>query len=178
MVNDDGMLSRFLNNQIDPAMELAAASDILDLQIIDSQHYIARFHCATLIGDGRTPPVVRELTTTVGVFLPSDYLDNEPSSGLVFTCLMPLDHYHPNIRGRMICIGDIRRGEPLTDLLYRTYEVISYQNYATLEWNCLQPTACSWARRNAERLPIDPRPLKRRPAERPTPLTGAEAQPS
>jgi hypothetical protein len=111
----------------------------------------------------------------VGLFLPSDYLDGEPSTGLVLTCLMPTNHYHPNIRGSLICIGSIRRGEPLTDLLYRTYEVISYQNYATLEWDCLQPKACSWARANAERFPVDPRPLKRRPADLPAANAGAEA---
>ncbi len=165
MSSRDHVFASFLEAEHAQVMRLADASDILDLTPLDPQHYLARFHCATFVIDEGSNPVKRTMTTTVGIFVPSNYLLEAPNSGTVLTCLEPHNHWHPNIHAPLICIGAIEKGERLTDIIYRTYEVISYQNYATIEWDCLRPEVCSWARRHAELFPADPRPLKRRPVD-------------
>ena len=53
-------------------------------------------------------------------------------------------------------------GTPLVDLIYQLYEIITYHNVEMRENNALNLEACSWARSNLDRFPIDRRPLRRR----------------
>jgi len=166
----DPIFDSFLDDQQREAQALADASDILTLHRLDAQRYVAEFACRTLVRRG-DQEVAETTGATVGIHLHDGYL-REPNPVLVISWFGPRDIWHPNIAAPLACIGEIRRGEPLTDLLYRCYEVASYQNYGTLEYDALNRAACVWARHNAERLPVDDRPLRRRQPE-PSPATAA-----
>ena len=79
----------------------------------------------------------------------------------------PPNVWHPNIAhaAPFICVGRLGPGTPLVDLLYQCYEVLTYFRFNPREDDCLNPAACAWARQNADRFPLDDRPLKRRRIE-------------
>ncbi|MCZ6695710.1 MAG: hypothetical protein O7A63_04125, partial [Acidobacteria bacterium] len=57
--------------------------------------------------------------------------------------------------------GWLKPGTSLVDLLMQCFEIITYNNFNTVEKNALNSEACCWARQNRKDLPIDTRPLKR-----------------
>jgi hypothetical protein len=63
----------------------------------------------------------------------------------------------------------------LIDLVYRVFEVITFNNVTMEEPRALNPEACEWSRANLHRLPVDRRALKRRPVD--LELTPLEIQP-
>ena len=69
--------------------------------------------------------------------------------------------FHPNImppaRGGAVCIGGWSPGESLPDLVLRIGEMIQYKNYDLAD--VLNEEAVAWVQRNADRLPLDDRPL-------------------
>jgi hypothetical protein len=158
----DPVFRAFLDRQAEEGRALAAASDILELDPLPTgQHFVARFHCKGLVKDADGP--VREANLfEVGVFFRSDYLRTvmQPE---VLTLFGPLNTYHPNLAPPLICVGHIVPGTSLVDLIYRVYEVLSFQRLTPREDNALNREACCWARANQERFPTDRRPLKRRP---------------
>jgi hypothetical protein len=147
------------------ALQLAADSDILDLTAFGRRKFIATLRCTTFIGNPAEGPIGTTDRVVVGIRLPEDYLSRPPNPAHLLTCLEPLDLWHPNVAPPFICIGHVRAGESLIDIIYRTFEVVSFQNYATLEHDCLRREACAWARKNAQLFPADARPLKRRNLE-------------
>jgi hypothetical protein len=175
----DKILEAFLRLQHDEAMALASECDRLDLMPLGPepyQRYHARFHCKGLIrgADGN----VREADCfDVGILLPSDYLRTlDPFR--ILRILGPRETFHPNIRAPLICPGWVTPGMPLTDLIYQAYEILTYQKFSLHDG--LDAEAGDWARRNLDRFPVDPRPLKRRPVRltiRRTP-SGGEAEES
>ena len=100
-------------------------------------------------------PVVRE-RHLVEIQLTGDYPRLAPK------CKMLTPVFHPNIDPATICVGDHwTAGERLVDLVARIGEMIAYQAYNIK--SPLDGEAAMWADLNADRLPVDPRPL--RPAE-------------
>jgi hypothetical protein len=159
----DKILSSWLEADWEPAHALAEASDLLDLERRDSQHFVAHFHCQGLVRgwDG----AIREAGRfDVGYWFSESYL-REVNPAQVVTWLWPAETFHPNVRPPLCCLGTIEPGTSLVDLLYRTYEVVSYQNVMPDERDALNRAACQWARNNQHRFPLDDRPLKRRSGE-------------
>ncbi len=156
----DKIFMASLDAQHEQAQALADASDLLEVERLDSQRFLARFHSKALIceGDGE----VREVNGfVVGYWFRESYLRFvEPLE--VITWISPRSVFHPNVRTPACCVGHISPGTPLIDLLYRTYEVVSCQNVMPSEKESLNPAACQWARNNQNRFPLDDRPLKRR----------------
>ncbi len=186
----DQIYARFLRRQADEALALAEQSDLLNLLPVDALNgpprpddvaawfeqsdglftrYIARFGCTGLIrrADGSITKAAR---FDVGFWMPPDYLRRvNPLQSL--TWLGPDNVWHPNV-GRVdpadrvfLCIGPITPGTPLVDLLYRTFETITYNKVTMREDDALNKAACVWARQNQHLFPLDKRPLKRRPVD-------------
>ncbi len=156
----DAIFAGFLEVQREEGLRLAAASDLLDLEPLDPQRFIARFHCTSLARNaaGR---MVESRESVIGVRFFENHL-RMPGRPEMLTWLAPLDVYHPNIRPPFICLGPIHAGEGLESLLYRCFEVIRFGNVTMREVDALNHDACSWARRNTHCFPLDDRPLKRR----------------
>lgn len=161
----DRIFESFLKKQHDEGMALSLASDLLDLRPFEprpSRAYLARFHCVGLVQTG--PGQFEEANRfEVGIRFPDDYLRRaEPME--VLTWLGPRSVWHPNISDRMpfICVGRLFPATSLVDLLYQIFEVITYVRVNPREDDCLNPVACAWARDNADRFPLDTRPLRRR----------------
>ena len=159
------ILRRFLQKQQEEGMKLAAASDLLRLQPVQTndgppQRYIARYFCNGLVktADGR---VVIHNRFDVGIYLPDDYL-RSASTFEVLTWLYPRNVHHPNIRVPHICLGEkfFRGGMPLAQILIQLHRVIAYQRWASHAG--LNLDACQWALTHQHLLPVDDRPLKRR----------------
>jgi hypothetical protein len=165
----------FLIEQRAEGLELARSSDLLHLQPIGgpaTDKYIATFSCDGLVrtGDGKIEIANR---FGIGIYFPPDYL-RHANVFEVLTWLGPRSIWHPNVHPRTphICIGWLKPGTSLRDILYQCFEIITYNKYRTVEIDALNHDACAWARRNRSRFPVDRRPLKR-PANSPT----AEAPP-
>ena len=156
----DKILGFRLEAEHEQARGLAEASDLLDVERRDPQRFVARFHSKALVlgSDGQ----VREANHfDVGYWFSESYL-REVSPAQVVTWLRPAEIFHPNVKPPFCCLGPIEPGTSLVDLLYRTYELISYQNVMPAENDALNRAACQWARHNQHRFPLDDRPLKRR----------------
>lgn len=154
----DRIFELFLEAQRRDALDLAAASDLLELVPLDLQHYVATFHCRGLVRDGAGE--VREHDRfRVGIWLSETY-QREVNPATILTWLEPADVWHPNIRPPFVCLGRIDPGTPLVDLIHRCFELITFENVTMREDDALNRPACAWARRNRERFPVDRRPIK------------------
>ena len=157
----DPVRRNFLLAQEDDALRLAAESDILSVEPLGSrphERYVLRLAARIVVTSPDGPRVVAG-ESAVGVWFPSDYLHHAVAPR-VLTWLAPDNIWHPNVRGPFLCLGTLRPGTPLTELCYRVFAVIGYQNYGLNE--PLNADAAAWARRNLHRFPVDARPLKRR----------------
>jgi ThiF family len=155
----DPILCRFLEESWNNAVAVASNSDILDLEPYGNppSMVLAHFRAACYIAspDG---PAIHNGGFAVGFRFPADYL----SAALpweVMQILGPLNIWHPNARPPAICLGPIRPGTELRELLFRTYELITYQRRSNPA-DPLNPDASSWVRRNWPVPPADLRPLK------------------
>jgi hypothetical protein len=163
MIMDDPIFAGFLKAQYDEIAELAAASDILDVQPQGGpacQRYLLVFHCPGLVKTEAGGVEVAD-EFVVGVRFPHDYLARV-SVPEVLAFLAPTSAFHANIRFPYVCIGKIHPGCPITELAYRVYEVITMQNRNTSEHDALNAEACEWIRNNNDRLPLSTAPLRRR----------------
>lgn len=163
--NDDAVFARFLQSQYNEGMALAAASDLLELEVplFEPPSYVATFRCKGLV---RQPDGAIEETNffQAGIWFPNDYLRRaDPFE--ILRWFGPPNVWHPNISDTMplICPGRITPGMPLVDILYQLFEIISYGKFTPREDDCMNKACCAWARDNQQRFPIDRRPLKRRP---------------
>jgi hypothetical protein len=159
----DPVYEAFLTRQHAEGMALARESDLLELEPLGGPppcRYLARFRCTGLV----RPPSgrVREADRfEVGIWFPSDYLRRaEPWQ--VLTWLGPRGVFHPNISASLpaICVGRLKPGTWLVDLLYQCFEIITYQKVTMREDDALNPAACAWAREHQQLFPVDRRPLK------------------
>lgn len=160
----DPILRAFCQRQAEDGLALARDSDILKLDCLASgQHFIAHYACRGLVKGA--DDVVREADSFhVGIFFSANYL-RAVNPYETLTLLDPLNTYHPNIAygAPFICAGRITPGMSLVDLLFQTFEILSFQRLTPREDDALNKEACRWARANLDRFPIDRRPLKRRP---------------
>jgi ubiquitin-protein ligase len=161
--NEDTIYQRFMERQRAEGLALAESSDILRLHIppMAPPHFVAEYLCKGMIRDAAGD--IKEANNfQVGVWFPSDYLRRaDPFEMLrVFTPGV----WHPNVSADlpMICIGRLTPNTSLVDILYQIYDILTYQKYNPREDDSLNRAACSWARANQDRFPIDRRPLKRR----------------
>lgn len=159
----DRVYEAFLNKQLEEGMRLAESSDLFELLPYAGSpafKYIAVFHCKGLV-----KPENGEVETArrfaVGIWMPSDYL-RKTDPAQILTLIEPADVWHPNIRAPFICIGNIAPGTPLKELVYRVFDVITYQKVTMNEYDSLNKEACQWSRANTHLFPVDNRPLKRR----------------
>lgn len=161
--SSDAIYQRFMERQRIEGMALAESSDILRLHIppMAPPHFVAEYFCKGLIRDAAGE--IKEANRfQVGIWFPADYLRRaDPFEMLrMFTPNV----WHPNISPDLplICTGHITPGTSLVDILFQVFEILAYMKYTPVEKNSLNPLACSWARENQDRFPIDRRPLKRR----------------
>ncbi|MCZ6778432.1 MAG: hypothetical protein V3U86_04330 [Acidobacteriota bacterium] len=163
----DTILENFLTRQQELGMALAESSDILDLQPLDgppARHYRARFRCRGMVRT-RDGKVAVANHFEVGIRFLADYL-RRANTFEVLTWISPREIFHPNIHDRApyLCLGKLRAGTPLVDILYGIFEIVSYHKMTVSEEDALNHDACAWARRNQHLFPVDRRPLKRRTA--------------
>ena len=159
----DPILTAFLKSSHKAAMALAAASDRVVLIPEPGklpQRYVAEFHCRGLAREA-SGQIVEANLFRVGIVFHDDYLKTKPNSMRVLTWLEPAHGtFHPNVRGHLVCAGNLRMGTDLVSILFQLYEIITYQKFATAD--PLDPAAAEFARANIARFPIDSRPLRRR----------------
>jgi len=159
----DKILEGFLLRQREEGLALSEASDLVDLVPVAGslRHYVARFRSKGLVQDD-SGDIVEANSFAIGIFFPEDYL-RAADPFTVLTMLEPLRAWHPNIspRAPFICVGDVAPATPIVELLYRCFEVITYQRVTMDEEKALNRPACAWARRNLHRFPVDRRGLKR-----------------
>jgi hypothetical protein len=158
----DTILASFLARQYEEITELAAHSDVVEILQhgpVPPDHYILRFHCRGLI---KTRAGVAEADWfDVGLRFPEDYL-RRVSVPEIVTWLWPPNTYHPNVLPPYVCLGRVRPGTALRDLVYQLYEIITYHKVVMREDDALNHEACAWARQHQEKFPLETRPLRRR----------------
>lgn len=162
----DPIREGFLRRQYEAGMALAAASDLLELHSFEGDppdRYVAEFRCRGLVQQAQGGTVEHD-RFRVGIWFPSDYL-RRADPFQVLTWLGPREVLHPNISNRVpvICVGHLRPGTGLPEILYQCFEIITYQKYAAHD--SLNEVASRWVRANQHLLPIDRRPLKWRARE-------------
>jgi hypothetical protein len=165
----DRVFNAFLGAQFEDAMGFAATSDFITLvpvQGVPPCRYLATFTCRGLVRcNGR---ISEWEDFAVGFYLPNDYLVRVNPFQAV-SWLGPEDVWHSNIgrgprreAGPMgICIGEIKPGTPLVDLIYRVADTITWRLATVREDDALNWEACQWARQNPNAYPVDLRPLRR-----------------
>jgi hypothetical protein len=161
----DKMFEGFLRRQQQEGEALARESDVLELLPKPEeppQCYIARFSCKGLVRD-ESGRIGLADTFAVGIRFPWDYLRRADALEVI-TWLGPANVFHPNISpvAPVICLGRLTPGTGLVDILYRVFEIITYNKATIREDDALNPDACAWARSHPHRIPVDDRPLKRR----------------
>ena len=160
----DNSLRGFLGRQFEEGMALAADSDLFRLVPFDGAHhqrYVAEFRCTGLV-QAASGEIVPADHFGIGIWFPDDYLRfADPFT--VLTMLGPPQTFHPNVSAHapFICPGYLAAGTELVDILYRCFEILTWNRVTMVEKDALNVEACAWARRNLHRLPVDNRPLKR-----------------
>ena len=162
----DPVFRSFMGCQLKEGLELAAASDLLSLQLppVGPPTVVAEFRCTSLVCD-RDGGIREANEFHAGIWFPSDYLRR--ANPFEMLRLFTPHVWHPNISSEapFLCIGRLSPGMALVDILYQIFDILTYRKYNPLEHDALNPAACAWARANQHRFPIDPRPLKRCPLE-------------
>lgn len=157
----DKIIATFLADQTAKLQLLAKQSDIFNLESVRGSLFFLRFNCNGLVVD-RKGNVHNHDDFLAALMVSPDFLRRPIEDPRHFITMLDNNIFHPNISGHAICVGKINAGTPLTYLVYQIYEILSYQKYTPREDDALNLAACNWARNNAEKFPIDARPLKRR----------------
>jgi len=164
LMGADAIYESFMARQLEEGMALASASDILRLHVSPKAppHFVAEYHCKGLVRDA-SGTVHETDRFDLGVWFPPDYLRRADPFQMLR--LFTPGVFHPNVSEELpvICIGRLTAGTSLVDILYQVYDILTYQKYNPRENDSLNRNACVWARENQGRLPLDKRPLKRRP---------------
>jgi hypothetical protein len=159
---NDPVLNGFLDEQYAAGMALADRSDLLELEPVGPkpvQLYVAHFTAKGLVRRGGE--VVEADRFDVGIHFGRNYL-RWANPAEVLTLFAPADVWHPNLRLPFVCPGWLRAGTGIVDLLHQVFDIWTFKLVTPNEFDSLNPAACSWARMNRHRFPIDPRPLCRR----------------
>ena len=157
----DRILAVFLERQEKDACALNAESDLVEVTPMEPtpcQKYLVRYGCTGLV---RTPEGVQEANDfRIGVYFPLDYMQRA-SAPECLTFLWPVSAWQPAVRFPFICPGVLTPGTPLLEIIEQCGEILSFKKVTMAEGQALNRQACSWARRNKQRFPIDARPLRR-----------------
>jgi len=152
------VMNEWLSAQQRAAADISDRSDIVTVKPymgVPASAYIAEFDCRGLVQtDGGIEVCDRHV---VGIRFPNDYLRRSSRPGEIVTLLEPSNSWHPNALGFLLCLGHIPVGMSLVDLICQIYSVLTWQRYTPVESDALNRDACSWARRNTARLPVEPR---------------------
>lgn len=162
----DAVFAGFLKRQREAGLALAAESDLLDLTPLGGelpQRYVAEFRCKGLVRRG-SGEIVEAERFAVGICFPDQYL-RVVDPFTVLTWLVPQEVFHANIRAPFMCVGSLAPATELVDLLYRCFELVTWQRVTMRENDALDKEACAWARHHRHLLPVDARALKRRTVE-------------
>lgn len=158
MADSVSIFESWCQHQYLEAMAFAAQSDVLSLAPVAGTppyKYIARFECRGLASTAEGITIAdRHL---VGILFPDDYLQTSCDPAQLLTWLEPVTEFQPNIRPPFCCIGHIPPGMSLMSILHQLYQMITWQRFTPREDDALNPEACSWARNNMDRLPIEAR---------------------
>jgi len=155
---NDSIRASWLREQYLESMNFAQQSDVLSLAPVAGTppyKYIARFQCNGLCKTDAGITVIEE--HLVGILFPEHYLRSSCDPGQVLTWLEPATEFHPNIQAPYCCVGHIAPGMSLLSLLHQLYQMITWQRFTAREDDALNKPACSWARKNLDRFPVDPR---------------------
>lgn len=156
----------FLEHSHQAALALAEDSDVLQvtrLPVRGVGTWIAEFAISYLSQgpDGS----VRLAAGPIGVMIQMtpEYL--RQVSPLEVVQVREMDLFHPNFLWPVLCVGEVRPGMPLPQILRHVYEILTYENYATDDG--LNPIACRRLCEQPGLLNLLPRPprLVRRPLE-------------
>jgi ubiquitin-protein ligase len=162
----DPVYRRFMERQLQDALELEHSSDLIRLHIppMAPPHVVAEFRCTGLIREG-SGEIKEASEFHVGIWFPPDYLRRADAFEMLR--MFTPNVWHPNVSREhpLICIGRLTPGTTLVDILYQCFDILTFQKYNPREDDCMNKTACAWARENHDRFPIDRRPLKRRPLD-------------
>jgi hypothetical protein len=153
----DAIYLNFLERQLQEALQLNAASDVIDIVPQSPRHYLVTFHCKGFVTRGGAVETADEFRAGI-YFGPSHLRRIDPPS--VVTWLGPDNIWHPNVRPPYVCIGNMRAGVGIGELAHQIYEMIGWRRYTlthAMNWDAAQ-----WARQNLHRIPADDRPLYRR----------------
>ena len=161
----DPIFNRFLDESWRNAKALSDESDILELVPFGEPPYavvVAQFRAKCYVKTPRGVSVHEGFS--VGFRFPENYLSLAlPWEVMQF--ISPPNIVHPNVRPIAICLGTgLRPGTELRELLFRTYELVTFQKRSQPA-DPLNPDAAAWVRRNWPVQPADDRPLKRRKTE-------------
>jgi hypothetical protein len=161
----DRILESFLRAQERDGRALASESDLISLHPEGSppDRYVLELRCTGLV-ELSPNEVVEAHHFEVSIWFPSNYL-RFADAYRVLSWIAPRNVWHPNISvtDKLICVGPVAPGTELVDLMYRVFEVVTWQKVTMREDDALNAAACQWSRQHRDRYPVDRRPLKRQP---------------
>lgn len=144
-----------LRNEFRRLTELSRRSRFKIVSVLGDppEVYLVQFDVRTMARgrDHKVRPY--EGKTTVQIALPSEY----PRVAPVVLILAPLDLFHPNIAGPMVCLGAHTPTLWLDEICRHIWELLSYRKFTLSEG--LNSDACTWARQHGELFPTDQRPF-------------------
>jgi hypothetical protein len=162
----DTVYRGFLDDQNRELEALAAASDLLDYQAIQTDPelppniFIIGLECAHAVQDNDQVRITRG-TCRFGIQLPTDYLRRSyPTTAPILSLIDPAECAHPNVRWPFICAGTVAPGTSVTELILRVDEILTFNRFTPREDDCLNRAACQWARANLDLFPLERRPLR------------------
>jgi len=158
----DMVFASFLEAQEAQAGELALSSDLLELEPLGpkpSRYYFVDFRCRGLVESASG--VTETDRFRVGICFPHHYLRRAEVPEVV-KLLSPVETFHPNVLFPFICLGRLKPGTPLVDIIFQCFEIFTFQKVNMREDDALNKRACAWARHHQDRFPIDRTPLRRR----------------
>jgi hypothetical protein len=162
----ESIFKDFLEHTTRAGLELAALSDVLDLErlpVAGEGLFAATYHVAYLARRAGGGVQVEKGPLEVMIRMGPEYL--RQVAPLEIVQVGNTAFFHPNFRWPVLCVGEVRPGMMLSTLLRHVFEIVTYQNYATNDGLDLE--ACIRLRNEPElldRLPRVPR-LVRRPLE-------------
>jgi hypothetical protein len=162
----DHVFESFLETQLAEALALESESDLVALMPLPGRRgvpdrYILELGCRGLVRDPSSREVTERTGFAAGVWFHPRYLKSINAS-LVVTLLDPPHVFHPNLSFPFACLGRMRPGTGIVEIVYQLFEILTYRKMTIVEWDALDREACAWVRRGLRRFPVDARPLKRK----------------
>ena len=168
----DRIMQSFLRQSFAEGRALSMQSDILTIASPSEDpapgKLLCHFHNLPHLQrrpDG-TVERVSQGSIVLGIHFPVDYLrstDRWMPLQLI-SLLAPATFFHPNVKAPVLCPGtQLTPGMSLTDLIWHTYDIVTYHNMNTDERDALNPEACRYFRQHPEVLAkLQPPPLRQR----------------